>query len=363
MKIWPEAAAGVDDLPQGRPSVVCLGAVLLVFVTLTRVTLNIFTVLSPASHSKFLYGDLPISVRWADAFARPAVGAASLVPFFWRYNKESCMHYFSLVGCWAVMLAASGLELVMFLFVQNPGSASTSAQGLSTPLEFDGPLMGFCWFTRIAQTFVTYSKLQLLGWPTTASRVSFGWVCWVLLYLIRLPLKYSMSLTSLMESPVVAGLFVGSLGLMTAVRVSILLYEASVKHNMLSRKAKDRHLRSKAASLACLLRLGAFLLLLDAIYLPVVEFFGHEIGVSPALFLTLDNSLVLASILVLGGLVGPTEILEQEEVLQELAHMAFTQGKRITFPGRVNPNSQHCIVSFPGWYADVPWSKDPVNRV
>ena len=31
----------------------------------------------------------------------------------------------------------------------------------------------------------------------------------------------------------------------------------------------------------------------------------HEIHLSPALFLTFDNSVVLASILILGGLIGP----------------------------------------------------------
>jgi len=103
------------------------------------------------------------------------------------------------------------------------------------------------------------------------------------------------------------------------------------------------------------LRLGAFLTLLDVVYISLVDTFGDKIRLIPSLFLTVDNCVVLASILILSGLVGPRDTLDQEEVLAELQYMGRTQGKRIAFPGKLNSHSQHCIVSFPGKYAEETW--------
>ena len=353
MKVVPETKA-VDQgaLPAGRSCALFGGIrrVSLVSVTLTRATLNSFTILS-TSDQRFLYGDLPIFVQLADGFARPVVAAVGLVPFFFRYNQESGLHGASLAGCVCVMFVSSVLDLTAFLFTR--GNTTTAG---STAFKFDGPMMGLCWFTRLGQTGATFRKLELLGWNRTATLILIASVCWVILSVLRFMLR-SGPRKEFLESLAVASVFLGSLWLLTAVSVSILFYEFIVKQRMLSQRMADQDLVRKASCAGWFLLLGAFLLLLDAIYLPLVEFFGHERGLSPALFLTFDNSCVLASILVLGGLIGPAEMLEQDEVLRELAHMAFTQKKRIAFPGRVNPNSQHCIVSFPGKYADVPWSK------
>ncbi|CAE7699872.1 unnamed protein product [Symbiodinium sp. CCMP2592] len=97
-----------------------------------------------------------------------------------------------------------------------------------------------------------------------------------------------------------------------------------------------------ASRVVWFLRLGAFLTLADAIYLPLAENFGNKLGLSPGVFLTLDNSMVLATL----------DTLDQGKLLEELEHMGRTQGKRIAFPGRVNYDSQHCIVSFPGKYSE-----------
>lgn len=88
------------------------------------------------------------------------------------------------------------------------------------------------------------------------------------------------------------------------------------------------------------------------VYISLVDTFGDKIRLIPSLFLTVDNCVVLASILILSGLVGPRDTLDQEEVLAELQYMGRTQGKRIAFPGKLNSHSQHCIVSFPGKYAE-----------
>ena len=148
-------------------------------------------------------------------------------------------------------------------------------------------------------------------------------------------------------------------GFISAVNAFVLLYESHMKQRLLN-KMIDKKLAQSASRGVWFLRLGAFLTLLDAVYLPLVETYysypdsEHEIHLSPALFLTFDNSVVLASILILGGVIGPKDTLDQIEVMAELEHIAYiarTQGKRIAFPGKLNRHSQHCIVSFPGKYS------------
>ena len=45
----------------------------------------------------------------------------------------------------------------------------------------------------------------------------------------------------------------------------------------------------------------------------------------------------------------------EAETLQDIGDMARLQGKRIAFPGKVNPEARDCIVSFPGKYSKDPW--------
>ena len=148
-------------------------------------------------------------------------------------------------------------------------------------------------------------------------------------------------------------------GFISAVNGFVLLYESHMKQRLLN-KMIDKKLAQSASRGVWFLRLGAFLTLLDAVYLPLVETYSysdseHEIHLSPALFLTFDNSVVLASILILGGLIGPRDRLDPIEVMAELEHIARTQGKRIAFPGKLNRHSKHCIVSFPGKYSSETW--------
>ena len=337
-------------LKRGGLPILCVFCV--VVVTLTRVTVNLDAILNPEIDLSVFYGGLPISFQLVDGFARPAVAAVCLVPFFFRYKPKSSLHNVSLLSCLYPVTLSCFMELLV-----STGYADNS-------VEFGGLLMGFCWLSRLGQTLVTHVKLEVLGWPRTAARFRRTWFCWAGLYFCRSALRESQNplVQDFVQNLAVVVLLLASLGLITAVTVLILLYEATIKQRMLIRmsmKAKDHDLVRQASRSVRFLSLGASLLLVDAIYLPFVEFYGHEVGLSPALFLTFDNSLVLVSVLVLSGLIGPTEMLE-EEVLQELAYMALTQGRRIAFPGRVNLNSKHCIVSFPGKYANVPWSEGPV---
>jgi hypothetical protein len=60
---------------------------------------------------------------------------------------------------------------------------------------------------------------------------------------------------------------------------------------------------------------------------------------------------VLASILILGGVIGPKDTLDPIEVMAKLEQIDRTQGKQIAFPGKLNRHPKHCIVSFPGKYS------------
>ena len=209
-------------------------------------------------------------------------------------------------------------------------------------------MINLCWYIRIPLAGVTLLKLRALGWPRTGFVCLFGFagLLFVRLYVIIMATDGARYFFAFVH--------VGQ-GFISAVNAFVLLYESHMKQRLLN-KIIDKKLAQSASRGVCFLRLGAFLTLLDAVYLPLVETysysdFEHEIHLSPALFLTFDNSVVLASILILGGLIGPRDRLDPIEVMAELEHIARTQGKRIAFPGKLNRHSKHCIVSFPGKYS------------
>ena len=135
-----------------------------------------------------------------------------------------------------------------------------------------------------------------------------------------------------------------------------LLYEVHVKRKMFQKmKSRDEEFNRNVAKALWLLRLGAVLTLIDGIYLPIQAAEGETLNLSPSLDFTIDNIIVFACIFVKSGILAPNDMLDQLQVLQELGYLARRHGKRIAFPGQVNLASQHCIVSFPGKYADETW--------
>ena len=62
--------------------------------------------------------------------------------------------------------------------------------------------------------------------------------------------------------------------------------------------------------------------------------------------LALDAFFMLVTMHVLGY---------EADTLEDIGDMARLQGKRIAFPGKVNPEAKDCIVSFPGKYSKDPW--------
>ena len=324
-----------------------LSGLCLIAFTAYRITANVGSVLQYDAHSMefVLYSwewEVPIEVQIIDCFLRPLLNALSFMPFLVccsRCHQVSfTLSFISFSGCLVTMIASS--------FVEWSGGELLP----SSDEFFWKTLINLCWYIRNPLAAVTSLKLWALGWPWT------GRVCLLLFFLLTFVRLFStITATGDTEYFFAFVLLTSCQGLISAVNGAVLLYESHVKQRLLN-KMKDKKMAQSASRGVCFLRLGAFLTLFDAVYLPLVETYGYSdledrIHLSPALFLTFDNSVVLASILILGGLIGPKDTLDPIEVMAELEHIARTQGKRIAFPGKLNQNSQHCIVSFPGKYS------------
>ena len=314
-----------------------LSCLLLIAVTAGRITGNVVNVLNSASPE--LYGDMPIPVQVFDCFFRPLLGGLSFMPFLLRRPK---LYFCSFFGCFITMITTFWLE-------------RTGPHLLPLFLPRDGRfifqmMINLCWYMRSPLAGVTLLKLRALGWPRTGFFCFWGFNGWLFVRLYVIIVAAGGDRTGYFFAFVHVGQ-----GFISAVNGFVLLYESRMKQRLLN-KMIDKKLAQSASRGVWFLRLGAFLTLLDAVYLPLVETYSysdseHEIHLSPALFLTFDNSVVLASILILGGLIGPRDRLDPIEVMAELEHIARTQGKRIAFPGKLNRHSKHCIVSFPGKYS------------
>ncbi|CAJ1454779.1 unnamed protein product [Effrenium voratum] len=324
---------------------------LAVFIALARVIVNMAVILTPRPGRSVFYGDhWPIVLQMTDGFLRPVLGGLSLLLFFYRFNWRSWLQRSSLAGCCLTAFISLGLEFGAF--VMNEELARQE-------FDFDsGELVGSLWSTRIGLALVTGVKLLALGWPKTAF---IGGIT----YLIWMGSQYNDDDETRTASPAFVW---GVLVAVTAANAGALCYEAESKQQMLrdkearrlnreagakkEKELKDDQFMRHVARNVFFLRLGAGLTVWDAGYLPLVKVFGHQLGLVPAFLLTFDNLFVFLSLLVLGGIVGRRGTLDPEEVLAELEHMARTNGQRIAFPGRVNSHSRHCIVSFPGRYAE-----------
>ncbi|CAJ1454780.1 unnamed protein product [Effrenium voratum] len=270
---------------------------LAVFIALARVIVNMAVILTPRPGRSVFYGDhWPIVLQMTDGFLRPVLGGLSLLLFFYRFNWRSWLQRSSLAGCCLTAFISLGLEFGAF--VMNEELARQE-------FDFDsGELVGSLWSTRIGLALVTGVKLLALGWPKTAF---IGGIT----YLIWMGSQYNDDDETRTASPAFVW---GVLVAVTAANAGALCYEAESKQQMLRDKEARR--------------------------------LNREAGAKK------DNLFVFLSLLVLGGIVGRRGTLDPEEVLAELEHMARTNGQRIAFPGRVNSHSRHCIVSFPGRYAE-----------
>ena len=333
--------ARIQKIRWARNVFFCL---LLLGVTATRLTINTLTILNPDSVGrKFFYTDAwPIPLQVLDGFFRVLVGSLCFVPFILRFNeasRPSFLELFSILGCVLALIPACILEFMAFF--------ATSEEHARKDFAFNGGLRMFlCHLSRLMSVgMLKFFQLYDLGWVASSYICTGGFIIAGFYHfaVVRYDLRSARALVSYTFQ-----------GFIVAIQASILLYEAHMKQRLLNKKT-NKKLIKRASRGVLLLRLGAFLTLFDAIYLPLVENFGDEIGLIPAVFLTFDSILVLATILILGGILLPRGTLDPGAVFLELSHMGRAQGKRIAFPGVVNPHSQHCVVSFPGKYSEETW--------
>ncbi|CAE7200134.1 unnamed protein product [Symbiodinium sp. CCMP2592] len=292
-----------------------------------RVYANIVCILAPddkEASRKAVFGGrgiaaLVVSVVW------PLVGA---LPFFLRIDQTSQFHAWCSVGL---------LVLNVISLLSDTGGTPDGAVKVLT----------LRWFNRSVPVHLTPLKLEALGWDEKVKWCAHAWTCGMTLHFIspRFGLPWFISFL----------MFYSGWSLLCAsscMHAFLLWSEADAKQALVAANAKDKELASNGARAILLLRIGAALTVFDAIYLPCLEAFAPGTGIGLAYYFTVDDLLVVTTLLLLTGVIGPPEALKGGDVLKELAFMARAREKRIAFPGQMNPTSQHCIVSFPGKYAE-----------
>jgi hypothetical protein len=203
--------------------------------------------------------------------------------------------------------------------------------------ELQRELIEISWNSHTSLLLLTFEKLFLLGWRW-AARSSFAmWSFWF--WLRALPA------VSAGWTPWIGAIRIGSwpfLILATGLQAWALWAAAD-------EASKFREIRKNWAGQVdrevFFLRCAAVVCIWDSVYMPLAEhFFVPMTGF--AWYLALDAFFMFVTIHVLGY---------EAETLEDLGNMARLQGKRIAFPGKVNPEAKDCIVSFPGKYSKDPW--------
>ena len=263
---------------------------------------------------------LPFSVPVliASGVLGPLIGAAAFVPFFWRFDRKSELHWMSLIGCLAAnffsVLSSGLLGPTLFVVTGLPG--------------------------RLCLVVIRSIRLKDLGWRLTSEAYFFvGW-----LHVTRVQLPPGVVWTSLDF----ASLVVVALGPATIF---------FLKANAMQRAAKERDTKEHASAHNELesqtwreiyyLHLGAGLTVMDALCLPILHLLtaertvleaflgrgvllGHNGAAAP--FWVVDDAWVLFSILILGGVIGPQGVLKLNHApTQQMTYTARAKGKRVNF--------------------------------
>eukprot|EP00438_Fugacium_kawagutii_P010290 Skav226734 [mRNA] locus=scaffold720:308032:309462:- [translate_table: standard] len=107
------------------------------------------------------------------------------------------------------------------------------------------------------------------------------------------------------------------------------------------------------------LRINSFLSLLGplmTIFLIAYTYLVHPLD---GLYTTMDFGFQIANLLVVNGLVGPTDCHKPEEGLARMSEILgfglaiSKRSRRVTFRGSTGAGSRNCIVSFPGKYPNL----------
>jgi hypothetical protein len=194
------------------------------------------------------------------------------------------------------------------------------------------------WGIHVGLLLLTCQKLHLLGWRRAAVCSLLMWIFWFVLRTLPAMLKF--------------GGWASWIGAAVA-RWSFLILATGLQAWALWAAAEEaskfREIRKNWAGQVdkevFLLRCAAVLGIWDSVYMPLAEHFVVPM-IGFGWYLALDAFFMFVTIHVLGY---------EAETLQDIGDMARLQGKRIAFPGKVNPEAKDCIVSFPGKYSQDPW--------
>ena len=149
-----------------------------------------------------------------------------------------------------------------------------------------------------------------------------------------------------------------ALGVSTLIQNVVLGREAIKKTQLASEfRETDRQFAQSIDRQVIYLASGAVISVLDCIHMVFLQQIMHTIGVGT--YSTLDFMITMGTVVFLGEVGLP----DGGETLQELAYIAKAQSKRVTFSGKLNLEAKHCIVSFPGKYAEEPWLRRQFHDV
>ena len=259
---------------------------------------------------------------WAQAIILPLLGALGMASCILRLgrSKDFRMEMMSLIASLEIFSVLSVWEHeVLRGFGEPPTEERQRIQ------------IEMSWVDHIGLMSLTILKLGVLGWLGAAISSLIMWCFWLSLrWLLGLP-KLGWAVASWSFLILATGLQAWA------------LWAAA------DEASKFREIRKNWAEQVdrevFFLRCAAVLSIWDSVYMPLAEHFVVP-KVGFAWYLALDAFFMFVTIHVLGF---------EAETLQDLGNMARLQGKRIAFPGKVNPEAKDCIVSFPGKYSKDPW--------
>ena len=265
---------------------------------------------------------------WTQAIILPLLGALGTASFILRLgtSKSFTMEMISLL-----------VSLTIFLLL-SVGGYGLAEEPPTEELQ-RGEIEG-AWGIHLGLILLTCQKLSLLGWWIAAGCSGTMWCYWYDFRVAPAMLKPGWT-------PWGAAVAIGSwplLILATGLQAWALLAAAD-EASQFREIRKNWNWAGQVDKEVFLLRCAAVLGIWDSVYMPLAEhFIVPMIGLG--WYRALDAFFVLVTMHVLGY---------EAETLEDIGDMARLQGKRIAFPGKVNPEAKDCIVSFPGKYSKDPW--------
>ena len=264
---------------------------------------------------------------WTQAIILPLLGALSMASCILRMR-----------GSKRLMMEIASLAVSVFIFGHFLACEVGPLRGLKEPPteELQRNVIEFTWWGHLGLIVLTYYKLFVLEWSGAGISSLCMWGIWLVL---RFSLKPGWA------PWIGAAVAIGSW--------SCLILSTGLQAWALWAGAEEasqfREIRKNWAGQVdrevFFLRCAAVLSIWDSVYMPLAEHFIVPM-IGYAWYLAFDAFSMFVTIQVLGY---------EAETLQDIGDMARLQGKRIAFPGKVNPEAKDCIVSFPGKYSQDPW--------